>query len=191
MSKPTLAEHIIGGFAFFVESGLTVDGITVAATAKPDNAPTTNWTDATLGDILNFEFGNESVDLAYMAPLASGGFGKINRKAVTQDYVVLQTRQIQELYFRLQGGLAAAIAEGAAQTPGTVLDRQIQGWLRIQGRALTGFDRFVMDWWCEARIEGKAKFENKVMEPQIRFTLIRAVNGSAVAGNAINYPAQS
>lgn len=191
MSKPALLEHIIGGFAYFVESGLTVDLQTIGATVKPDVEPLTNWTDGTLGTILNFKFGNEKVDSPYMAPLPSGGFAKINRSFVTQDHVILQTREMQELVWRLQMGLSAIIAEGTAQTPAAKLDRKIEGWLRIQGRNLSGSDRFLMDWWCECRLENDNTFDEKVVTPSLRFTLIRSVAGVAVAANSTNFPVNS
>ena len=72
MAAPTLQEILIGGFGYFVENGLTVDAQTVAATVKPDTVPTTNWTDATLGTILDFKFGNEKLDSPFMRPLPSG-----------------------------------------------------------------------------------------------------------------------
>lgn len=184
MAKPTLTEILLGGFAYFVESGLTVDAQTVSSTVKPDVDPATNWTNATLGDIVNFRFGDEKVDLPYMKPLASGGYEKINRAHVVQDYVLLKTRQMGELVHRLQHGLAAAIATGTAQTPGLALDRKVLGWLRIQGRQLGGTDRFIMDWWCEARLEETAEFNNSVIEPVLRFTQIKGV-----ALNSINFPA--
>lgn len=191
MAAPTLQEMMIGGFAYFLENGVTVDSQTVAATVKPDAVPTTNWTDATLGTILNFKFGNEKIDSPYMEPLASGGYAKKNRSFVTQDHVILQTREMGELVWRLQMGLTAKIAEATAQTPGLSLDRKIEGWLRLQGRALSGFDRFIMDWWCEVRLESDNAFDEKVVTPSLRFTLIKAVAGTAVAGNSTNFPAQA
>lgn len=186
MAKPTLAEILIGGFAYFVESGTTVDTQTVSSTVKPDVDPTTNWTASTLGDILNFKFGDEKVDMSYQRPLSSGGYEKVNRSHVVQDFVTIKTRQMGELVARLQHGLSAEIATGTAQTPGLTLDRKVLGWLRIQGRQLGGGDRFIMDWWCEARLEETGEFNNQVVEPVLRFTQIKGV-----AGNSVNYPSGS
>jgi hypothetical protein len=191
MAKPTLQEIILGGFAYFVESGLTVDAQTISATVKPDTDPTTNWTNATLGNVLNFKFGNESIDSPFMQALPSGGHQKINRSYVVQDFLTLQTREMNELIWRLQAGLTVVIAEGTAQTPGLSKDRKIEGWLRLQGRNINGFDRFIQDWWCEVRLEGENVFDEKVVTPSLRFTLIKAVAGVAVAGNSTNFPAQA
>lgn len=191
MAKPTLLELLIGGFAYFVESGLTVDAQTISATVKPDTDPTTNWTDATLGTVLNFKYGNEKTDSPFMRPLPSGGYEKVNRSFVTQDFVTIQTRETSELVLRLQSGVSAIIAEGTAQTPGLKQDRKIEGWLRLQGRQLGGYDRFIQDWWCECRLESDNVFDEKVITPSLRFTLIKAVAGVSVAGNSTNFPAQA
>jgi hypothetical protein len=191
MAAPTLQEILIGGFGYFLESGLTVDAQTVAATVKPDTAPTANWTDGTLGTILDFKFGNEKIDSPFMRPLPSGGHEKVNRSFVTQDFVTIKTREMSELVWRLQMGLTGKINEATAQTPGLAKDRKIEGWLRLQGRNITGFDRFIMDWWCEVRLEGENTFDEKVVTPSLRFTLIKAVAGVSVAGNSANFPVQA
>lgn len=184
MAKPSLTEILIGGFAYFIPSGSSVDSQTVSSTVKPDTAPATNWTTNTLGDILNFKFGKEEEDASYLAPQASGGYAKINRKFVVQDYVTLKTRQMGEIVHRLSMGVTAEIALGTAQTPGLAQDRKIEGWLRLQGRQLGGTDLFILDWWAEARIEETGEFNNKVVEPVLRFTQIKGV-----AGNSLNFPA--
>lgn len=191
MAKPSLQEIFIGGFAYFLESGVTVDSQTVSATVKPDASPTTNWTDATLGTVLDFKYGNKSIESNFLRPLPSGGREEVNRSFVTQDFVTIKTREMGELVHRLQMGVTAIIAEGTAQTPGLQLDRKIEGWLRLQGRALSGFDRFIHDWWCEVRLEGDNVFDEKVVTPSLKFTLIKAVSGVAVAGNSVNWPAQA
>lgn len=191
MSNPALQEILLGGFAYFVESGVTVDAQTVSATVKPDSDPLANWTAGSLGTILEFEFGDEKTDAAYMAPQPAGGYAKINKSFVTQDFLTLKAREMNELVWRLQMGFASKITEGTAQTPAAEMDRKIQGWLRLQGRQIGGLDRFLMDWWCEVRLEGKSKFDDKVASPTLRFTLIRSVAGTAVAGNSVNFPAEA
>jgi len=185
MSAPALQEILLGGFAYFIESG--VNGS--AATAKPTT--TGYWTAGTLGTILSIEFGDEKQDSKFSRPLPQGGWEQVNRSFVIQDYLVMQSREMNELVWRLQMGMPAIIAEGTAQTPASLADRKIEGWLRLQGRVLGGFDRFIMDWWCECRLEGKTKFEDKVVTPSLRFTLMRAVAGVPVVGNSTNFPVQS
>jgi hypothetical protein len=187
MAKPTLQEIFIGGFAYFIESG--VSG--ASATSKPSSAPLTPWTDGSIGNVLDFKYGNEKIDSPYLRPLPQGGREKVNRSFVTQDFVTIKTREMGEIVHRLQMGVTSIIAEGTAQTPGLQQDRKIEGWLRLQGRNLTGFDRFIHDWWCEVRLEGDNVFDEKVVTPALRFTLIKAVAGVSVAGNSVNWPAQA
>lgn len=187
MAAPTLQEMLIGGFAYFIPSGI----LSASATSKPSTSPATNWTDNTIGTVLDFKFGNAKIDAPFLRPLPSGGRELVNRSFVTQDFITVKTREMAEIVWRLQVGFTAIIAEGTAQTPGLSMDRKIEGWLRLQGRALGGFDRFIMDWWCECRLEGDNVFDEKIVTPSLRFTQIKAVAGVAVAGNSTNFPAQA
>ena len=111
MSKPTLQEIFVGGFAFFIETGVSA----ASPTSKPASAPLTPWTDGTLGTVLDFKYGNEKIDSSFLRPLPTGGREKVNRSFVTQDYVILKTREMNELVWRLQMGVTAAINEGTAK----------------------------------------------------------------------------
>lgn len=183
MAVPVLTDILIGAFAYFIPAGTTVDSGTVSETVKPDIVPPENWTAFTIGNVLNFKFGDEKVDIPKLVPLASGGYAKVNKSIVVQDWVTLKTREMGELVHRLQFGLAAAIATGTAQTPHIELDRKVYGWLRIQGRQLGGTDRFVLDWWSECRVEETGEFNDKVVEPVLRFTQVKGV-----ALNSVNFP---
>ncbi|MDP3850097.1 MAG: hypothetical protein Q8Q59_06325 [Luteolibacter sp.] len=187
MAKPTLQEIFVGGFAYFIENG--VSG--ASATSKPASEPLTPWTDGTLGTVLDFKYGNQKIDSNYLKPLPQGGRELVNRSFVTQDFVTIKTREMSEIVHRLQMGVKNVIAEGTPQTPGLEQDRKIEGWLRLQGRVLGGFDRFLHDWWCEVRLEGENVFDEKVVTPSLRFTMIKAVAGVAVAGNSVNWPVQA
>lgn len=187
MAAPTLQEILMGGFAFFIESGT----VGASATAKPSMDPASNWTDASLGNIMNFQFGVEEVDLSFNKVLPSGIWVKQNRKMVVQDYVDIEAREMNELVWRLQHGVAAKIAEGTAQTPGAVSDRKVDGWLRLQGRVLGGYDRFIQDWWAECRLVAGSVADGKVSQPKLRFTQIKAVAGVMVAGDSTNFPVQA
>lgn len=187
MPAPTLQEIFVGGFAYFIENGVS----SASATSKPSSSPLTPWTDGTLGTVLDFKYGNEKIDSSFLRPLPQGGREKVNRSFVTQDFVTIKTREMGEIVHRLQMGVKTKIVEGTAQTPGLEQDRKIEGWLRLQGRVLGGFDRFLHDWWCEVRLESDNAFDEKVVTPSLRFTMIKAVAGVAVAGNSVNWPVQA
>ncbi len=188
MSTPALQEILIGGFAFVVESGLSVDGGTIGPTIKPDMVPATNWTDGSIGSILDFKFGTVEVDASYSRPSPAGGREQINRKFVTQDFVDIEAREMNELVWRLQHGFTSKIVEGTAQTPGLQVDRKIDCWLRLQGRVLGGLDRFIQDWWAECRLIQGTVADGKVSQPKLRFTQYKTAGGILVAGNSTNFP---
>lgn len=177
---------MLGGHLFFIEEGTTVDGQVVSSTIKPDVDPATNWTNATLGDVLNFKFGFEEIDASYTKFLTSGAPAKVDKKVVVQDWLVAKTRHMGELVNRLRMGFTAPIVLGTAQTPGLATDRKATGWLRMVGRKIQGYDLFVQDTWCTARLEESDMFEPKFVEPVLRFTMIKGV-----AGNSTNFPAAS
>ena len=191
MSAPSLRDILLGGFAYFVEAGTTVDALTVSATVKPDVDPIANWTANTLGNILDFKFGVDEEDHPIMRLLPNGSRVKVPRKIVVADYVDLTSQEMNELCLRLQHGVATKIAEGTAQTPGALNDRYIDGWLRLQGRAMGNFDVFIQDWWCQVRLVEGTKADGKFSEPKLRFYQYKAVAGVMVAGDSCNFPAAS
>lgn len=185
-NQARLAERLIGLFAFFVENGTTVDSQTVSSTVVPDASPTSNW--LSLGTVLpGAAFGVDEDDDSYLAPSAAGGFEKIDRMNVMQDFLTLQTREMSGIVDRLQMGLSAAITEGTAQSPHVAKDRKITGWLLLQGRQVggngSGTDDFRLLWWCDVRLGEQPKYENKVLSPTMK--VIKRAN----ALNSINFPA--
>lgn len=188
MSAPINIERFLGGFAWFIESGTTVDAITVSPTAKPDVMPLTNWTDHSLGSILSLVLGNEETDLSFSAPSATGGWEKRPRKVVTQDYLDMKSREMGELLLRLQFGLGP-IVEGTAQTPFASTARYLDGWLRLQAREEPGTDLLILDTWARMELKKGIIADGKVTEPEFRMTVIKTYNGAAIAGNSIVFPA--
>lgn len=189
MSSPSLRDILLGGFAFFVESGTTVDLQIVSATVKPDMVPPDNWTDATLGNILDFKYGVDEEDHPILRVLPNGSRVKMPRKIVVSDYIDITSQEMSELVLRLQHGVTTKIMEGTAQTPGALNDRYIDGWLRLQGRAMGNFDVFIQDWWCQVRLVEGTKADGKFSEPKLRFIQYKAANGVMVAGDSCNFPA--
>lgn len=188
MSVPILAERFLGGFAWFVEKGTTVDAQTVSHLIKPDMVPATNWTDRSLGDILSLKPGNVSEDRSFGRPSIFGGWETVPKSFVKTDYLDLKSRQMGELLLRLQFGLTSPIVEGTAQTPFAKSDRRIEGWLRLQTRQEDGTDMIILDGWGTLELTAGISADGKVSEPEVRFTVIKAVNGVAVAGNSIVFP---
>lgn len=189
MSAPINIERFLGGFAWFVEKGLTVDAQVVSHLIKPDVTPATNWTDHSLGSILSLVLDSETTDRSYMAPSVSGGWEKRQRGIVMRDFIQMKSREMGELLLRLQFGLNAVIVEDAAQTPFASTDRRIEGWLRLQTREEAGTDLMILDFWAELSLKKGIVADGKVTEPEFEFTVIKTVAGAAVAGNSIVFPA--
>lgn len=185
-NQARLTERLIGLFAFFVENGTTVDAQTVSSTIVPDASPTTNW--LKIGTVLpGASFGVEEEDDGYLAPSASGGFRKIDRMNVVQDFLTFQTREMSGIVDRLQHGLSAAIVEGTAQTPFASSNRFVRGWLLLQARQVggngSGTDDFRWLGWVDLRLAEQPKYDNKVLSPTLKAVVI------SNALNSINFPA--
>jgi hypothetical protein len=189
MSAPALLERLIGKFAYFIPAGSVVDTLTVSATVKPDASPTTNWTDYFLGSVISAKHDPEIEDNSFKKASASGGFEKVSRKKVIADVITLKTREMGEPQLRLQFGLGAAIVEGTAQTPFAATDRRIDGWLKVHYRQEDGTDMAIMDVWASMELASGLTADGKTTEPELRFTVIKSVDGVAVAGNSVVFPA--
>lgn len=189
MAAPTNLERFLGGFAYFVESGITVDGQVISATIKPDVDPLANWSSRSLGSILALKHEVKTKDNSYQKPSASGGWEEVPRKFVIQDFLDLESREMGEQLLRLEFGLNAIIAEGTAQTPFADTDRRIEGWLRLQARQENGQDLAILDFWSTMELVSGIVADGKVTQPKFRFTVIKTVSGTAVAGNSVVFPA--
>lgn len=193
MNQARLAERLIGLFAYFAENGSSFDtgpSQTVTSALYPDSTPSAaaNW--PVLGTVLpGASFSVEEEDDGYLAPSASGGFRKVDRKNVIQDMLTFQTREMSGLVDRLQHGLAAAITEGTAQTPFASSDRYIRGWLSIQARQVggngTGTDDFRWLAWVDLRLAEQPKYENKVLFPTLKAVVIPNALNSIVFPAAV------
>ena len=182
------SERLRGLFAYFVEEGTTVDAVTVSATAMPDADPTSNW--LSFGTVLpGARFETETESDPYNELQSGGGFLKRNRERTVADYLVFQTREMNEHADRLELGVSGAIAEDTATTIFATFDRKITGWLLLQARQLggngDGTDDFRLNYWCELRLANNPIYENKAALPEFRAQRLYA------AGNSGYWPAAS
>lgn len=178
---------ILGAFAYFLRAGDTVDSITVAAetvaspaAGKPDNNPTTNW--ASLGVIKGAEVAVEEKKFPYMEPVASGGYQQREQSQVVAEYWNIDLEGMTDIAFELMFGLTK-ITKGTAQIPGNVLDRKVEGWLKLQARQTSGTDLFLADIWCEVRMTKMPKIEQSPVLASLRFQKLYSTL------NTINFPA--
>lgn len=186
MSAPATERLLLGAFAYFLESGTTVDSTIVAAetvvspaAGKPDASPTTNWT--ALGDVESAKFSVVEAEEKYLVPSAAGGYDERVEKRAIADLLELKLQQSNAFVARLMAG-AAAITLGTAQAAHAVRDRYVEGWLRIQARKQNGTDHFLLDWWCQMRLKDIPEISEKTQRPVLEFRKLYSTL------NAVNFP---
>ncbi len=145
----------IGGFAYFLRAGDTVDSVTVSATGKPDNDPTTNWTD--IGVVAMFQPRVEEQEDKYRKPLPSGGYVNVDETHVTGEFFDVDLENMTDIAFEMMFGMSK-ITLGTAQLGGRVLERKVNGWLSYQGRQQSGTDLVQINVWVQARLREMPAF---------------------------------
>lgn len=122
----------------------------------------------------------ENVDI----PGASG-WEQQKREYSLADIFEVVTRDTTELYQRLQFGLEDAIVQDTAQTPFTVVDRKVSGWVKVQLRQHIGTDRYVLDFYADIRVMGDPPAAEKgTQKPNLELYVRRDTTL-----NSINFPA--
>lgn len=179
-----IKEQTIGALVFFVEKGTTIDGVTVSATAYPDTSPVTNWTDNSLGCILEFKPESETEDEAYDCYVANRGWTKMKRTKTVADYLAFTTRALSEPVARLMFGSQVAIADGTPFVPYANLgDRNVEGWLRIQAQdSATPFaDHCIMLVYGKLRLAEQPAWTKEQVKPKFKFEVLATSPNTAVA----------
>lgn len=186
MSKPAVERLLLGAFAYFLESGTTVDGTIVAAetvvspaAGKPDATPTTNWT--ALGDVEMAKFSTVEAEEKYLVPSSAGGYDERVEKRVIADLLDLKLHQGNEFTARLMAG-TGELTLGTAVAAHSVRDRYVEGWLRVQARKQSGSDLFLLDWWCQMRLKEIPEISDKVQRPVLEFRRLYSTL------NSVNFP---
>ncbi len=162
-----LGEKLIGGFAYALEEGKTVDGDVISATYFPGVSPTTNWLSA--GDILEVRFSDKRETDPIKVPSAQGGYIEDEREIIVADYIDLVLRDFNEWVHRLQFGLISEIVLDTAQAIFTETDRDIQGLLKLQGRQQSADDLVRIDCWGKFTLIETPDWAAKYGQPVLRF----------------------
>lgn len=171
--------QVLGGLAFCLLAGETVDAQTVSATVKPDTDPTTNWKQ--LGCIKAVAFENKKKDFVQECPSESGGYSENTIMVSTEDVIVLESEAMSDIAHQLQFGLTAVPTPGTEQAIFAKTERKLLGWLKLQGRKLDGTDLMIMDVWCEITLRTGYKFQNGLTANALAFKALKA------AGNGIKF----
>ncbi|WP_411846448.1 hypothetical protein AAFN60_02070 [Roseibacillus persicicus] len=165
-----LSDHKFNAFAWFIASGVTVDSVTVAADAKPDVDPTSNW--PWLGCVLSLTpFVETEEDDTIYCPNFNGGYDKTDDSEIVGGGYVSVMRKTNELLRRLELGLGSELAIDTAQEPFKPGAKPyIEGWLKLTRKDSSGNDVDLVDLWCRASLDSELVTERGVARPQIRFT---------------------
>jgi len=171
--------QVLGGLAFCLLAGESVDSQTVSSTVKPDTDPTTNWKQ--LGCVKAVAFEVKKKDFVQECPSETGGYSENTTSIVTEDVIVLETETLGDIVHQLQFGLTAAPTPGTEQAVFAKAERKLYGWLKLQGRKLDGTDLLIMDVWCEITLRTGYKFMNGLTANALAFKALKA------AGNGIKF----
>lgn len=165
-----LEKLIIGNFAFFVEGGSEIDGVSVSKSAFPDVEPAENW--HSMGCVSETTFETEKESDEDYCPSPMGGYQKIKTESVVRDTIKFKVRQTSELFWRLSLGLKEKIVNSTPQAPFSATHRYIEGWLKIQGRGDDGKDRVVMNVWGRLYMDENPKWSKDPTKPSYAFDVL-------------------
>jgi hypothetical protein len=169
--------QVLGGLAFCLLAGESVDGQTVSATIKPDTSPDTNWKQ--LGCIKNVGFEKKEQAYTTSCPGEAGGYEDDTTTFVTEDMIILESDHMNDIVHQLQYGLTAPPTPGTEQAIFAKANRELYGWLKLQARKLDGSDLLLMDVWCKITLRTGYKFQNGLTANALSFKALKS------AGNGI------
>lgn len=163
---------ILGNHIYFLPEGTTIDVVTVASNAKPDNDPATNWTDYKLGGVEEATINNEVQTTTIRTPLDDVGSGVPG--GVYQDKDEFVRQQNVEIDFTLVEitptvwrsiWLSGEITDGGGGTGAFVPLSQsgfVKGWARLS--QYDSLNQLVskVEFWSQLRISGPAAFGEDV-----------------------------
>ena len=164
--------------AFFIPEGETVDGVTVAIGAWPDDDPTTNYTDFEFEDIESMTDEEITEEETRSLPRDSGGYYQDSIKHFRGRRFTTSTVKTNNLIKQLQNQVAAAVVAGTPQQPGVTATPQLDGVLLLEVKGNDGAIIERIQIWSRMTLQspGEAKPQNAVL--QVRWELIPAANNT-------------
>lgn len=174
MSKLLLSTKMFAGaICYFAEYSA---GVADSATKPASNSAL--WLE--IGSVQSLAH-NPDVQEEKYAECGSMGWRNLVDTYVMADLFELVTREVSELYHRLDMGVSAAIVAGTAQQPFAKDSRMTTGWIKLQHRMHTGTDRMILDMFCEVRVKKAAPIDKKTMEPTLElFVLASSLNSMVI-----------
>lgn len=169
MPQYNLQKTMLGSTLYFIESGVTVDSVTVSKTAKPTFDPTSNW--RTLGcvnDLTPYRVTEEDTPFKCFE---SGRYRQETTSVVLEDGWEFTLKNHAEPIYRLMLGLAAEVTNDASVIPYAKNVREIYGWLKFQATNVNKAEEiWTMDLWGKLEMIELPTYNDKSVFPRLRFT---------------------
>ncbi|MGD1979770.1 MAG: hypothetical protein PVJ98_10275 [Akkermansiaceae bacterium] len=169
MPQFNLQKTMLGSLLFFVEQGLSIDGVSVSKSAKPDVDPTTNW--RSLGCANDLTPYRVTEDDTPFKCFDGNRFRQDTTTVVLEDGWEFSLESHCEPIYRLMLGLSAEVVDDTPVIPYAENIREIYGWLKFQARNVNKKgDVWVMDLWGKLEMIELPTYNDKSVFPRMRFT---------------------
>ena len=173
MAKLDLSTKLFAGaIVYFAEYA--------AASSDAATKPASNsalWKE--IGSVQKFDHMPQNFEEKY-SEVGANGWREYKDVFTLADIFELETREVSELYHRLDLGTSAAIIAGTAQALFEKSDRKVLGWIKLQHRMHSGTDRVRVDAFCEIRIKKTAPIEKKTAQPVLELYVIASTLNAVV-----------
>lgn len=157
---------IIGNHFMFLRNGLLVDAVTVGKDTKPDNDPTTNWTDHELGCVESASMTNDVQEESVRCPVAGGGaYQEAESFALQQNLSInMNLKELNPLVWQIIW-MSGAITDGGGGTGAFVplsAGAFLKGWARLDQYDESNVLVNTADFYCQIRLNGNVDFQEAV-----------------------------
>lgn len=169
MPSYNLQKTMLGSELYFIESGLTVDSVTVSATAKPDISPANNWYPlGCANDLTPYRVTEEDTPFKCFE---GGRYRQETSTVVLEDGWEFTLKNHAEPIYRLMLGLDARVTDETPVIPYAENIREIFGWLKFQATNVNkSQDIWTMDLWGKLEMIELPTYNDKSVYPRLRFT---------------------
>jgi hypothetical protein len=177
---------LVGNHLFFAREGDTIDTVVVSRTAKPDNAPTTNWTSIGLVSSASVEQTRSDIEIFRPSPGRMVLHDVLESK---QDLSISCTvEEASPLMWELLFG-SLEIDPTAATNPGAFVPLartgKVKGWFKFQQYNQADQLVSVVDIYGYAEIDGAVEFGDQ--SAVVSFSLkIRRLKSDLESGQLTN-----
>lgn len=177
---------LVGNHLYFARDGVTIDSVLVSRTAKPDNDPTTNWTNVGIVSSASVQIDKQDIDIWRPSP------GRMQLHDVLEsrpDLTITCTiEEASPLMWELCFG-SLLINPSAQSNPGAFLPMartgKVKGWFKFQQYNQADQLISVVDIFGYAEIEGAVEFADQTTV--VSFSLkIRRLKSDLESGQLSN-----